>query len=238
MKKISLVSAASFLFLGVSSFVAVMLREVLTHQLLALVLGALILVFSGVLAIFGKDRVALNATCFFISSVAMGVLIRAWYINRGFDNSIGLMLLISLLAVAYLWVFFALSRLPFIHGSRGAYVAFCIIYAVLSGVGYFIVMINTDTTYVSTFGYYMMIELAFIFAMSLKVNNGRELLRNLTLSTYSVFAVAVIVAVFVIIAALSDGGCDCDGCDCCDGIDCADFSDGNEKKNKKKGDLP
>ena len=83
----------------------------------------------------------------------------------------------------------------------------------------------------------MIIELAFIFAMSLDVNNKRELIRNIALSTYSVFIVAIIAGV-VIIAALAGGDCDCDcgadGCcepDCCD---CSGCSDSDNKKRKEK----
>ena len=80
----------------------------------------------------------------------------------------------------------------------------------------------------------ILIAISFIFAMSLEVNNHDELIRNLTLSTYSVLAVAVIVAVIGLMAAAGDGDCDCDcggcdGCDCCDGIDC---SSGSKKKKK------
>ena len=83
----------------------------------------------------------------------------------------------------------------------------------------------------------MIIELAFIFAMSLEVNNRGELIRNLALSTYSVFIVAIIAGV-VIIAALAGGDCDCDcGADgCCepDYCDCIDCFDSDKKRKKKK----
>ena len=65
-------------------------------------------------------------------------------------------------------------------------------------------MLSTATEFVSTIGFYAFIEASFIFAMSLEVNNKEELIRNLTLSTYSVFAVAIIVAVIGIMAAAGD----------------------------------
>jgi len=236
MKKISIVSLASFVFLLLCSTVAVALKNAFSDALTALIVGVVILIVSGVLAFVLKENTKVNILCFLLSSVAMGVLIRAWYINRGFDNSFAVMTFISLGAVLYLWVFFALSKIPFIHKSKAAYTCLCVIYAVLSGVFYFLVMLNTETTFVSTCGYYMIIELAFIFAMSLEVNNREELIRNLALSTYSVFIVAIIAGV-VIVAALAGGDCDCDcgadGCcepDCCDCIDCFD----TDKKRKKK----
>ena len=125
------------------------------------------------------------------------------------------------------------------------YTILCILYVIISAVIYFIVVAKAETTYVSTFGYYMIIELAFIFAMSLEVNSREELIRNLALSTYSVFIVAIIAAVFIIIAALG-GDCDCDcdcgpdGCsdscsdcgDCCDLCDCGDIRLKKKTKNK------
>lgn len=237
MKKITVVSLASFGFLMLCSTVAIMLRGVLVDPVLALALGIVSLVFSGVVALFGRERVWLNIFCFAVNSAAMGFLIRAWYINRGFDNSLWLMCRISLAAVLYLWIFFALSRLPFVRHSKGASIALGVIYAVISAVLYFAVMINTDTTYVSTFGYYMILELAFIFAMTLEVGDWRELLRNLTLSTYSAFVVAIIAAVFIVIALMGGDGCDCDcgGCDCdCGGCDC---NIGEKSKTKKDGEI-
>ena len=236
MKKITIVSLASFVFLLLCSTVAVLLKGLLTDALTALIIGAAILVVSGVVAFAVRESTRINILCIALSSVAMGVLIRAWYINRGFENSFTVMTVISLGAVLYLWIFFALSKIPFIHKSKTAYTVLCVLYAVLSGVFYFVVMVNTETTFVSTCGYYMIIELAFIFAMSLEVNNRKELIRNLALSTYSVFIVAIIAGV-VIVAALAGGDCDCDcgadGCcepECCDCIDCF----GSDKKRKKK----
>ena len=67
---------------------------------------------------------------------------------------------------------------------------------------------------------------------------GGALIRNLTLCTYSVFAVAVIAAVCGLLAAM--GGeldCDCDGDGACDVYDCCDGCDlgvsPSEKKRKK-----
>ena len=240
MKKIGVVSIASFLFLGLCSVSEFLLRDLLTHQVYTLLIGVGILTVSGIIALLSRENAVLNTVCFLLSSVAMGVLIRAWYINRGFDNTLPVMLLISFCTVLYLWLFFALSRLPFISRSRTVYLIFAASYAVLSGIIYLIVMLNTRTTFVSTFGYYMLIELAFILAMSMEVENGKQLWRNLTLSTYSVFVVALGVAVAVILALVcgegADCDCDCGGCEClecCDGVDLSSGG-GADKRRKNK----
>ena len=235
MKKISIVSFASFVFLLLCSGVAVLSKSFFESALSALVVGVVILIGSGIVAFFAKVNIKINLLCFLLSSVAMGFFIRAWYINRGFENSFLVMCAVSFSAVLYLWLFFALSKIPFIHRSRAFYIVLCVAYAVISILVYVFAVCKTETTYVSTLGYYMIIEFAFIFALSLEVHTKAELIRNLALSTYSVFAVAVIAGVFVIFAALGDGDCDCDcfADGCCDCIDCG--QDVSRHNKKKKG---
>ncbi len=242
MKKITLVSLASFGFLMLSSLVAVLLEGVIKGDaVLSLVIGILTLLVSAAFAMFAKDSIKLNLSCFFISAVAMGFLLRAWYINRGFSNTLPVMLMVSASEVLYLWIFFALSRIPFIRRKKLYLSILLFLYALISVILYTVAVVKTETSYVSTLGYYMIIEFAFIFAMCLEVNSRRELIRNLTLSTYTIFGIAVIIAIFILLAALGGDSCDCDcGCDgdcapddCFDGCDCG--GDGTAKKKKREG---
>ncbi len=236
MKKISIVSLASFLFLLIASAVARLTRHSFTDIAVPLVIGVIILLVSGLAAVIGRRATWVNLLCIFISGTAMGLLIRAWYMLRGLENSFGVMVLVCLAEVLYLWVFFALTRLPFIRGRRKTMIALGIVYGLVSAIVYLVVMLNTDTTFISTFGYYMIFELAFIFAMCMEVQTRAELIRNLTLSTYSVFATVILVLIMVlIVAAADDCSCDdCDGCDgCCDGCGGGDV---DKKKKKKAGD--
>ena len=204
MKKISIVSTFAFGFLAVASVVAYFLRFLGGDVWLPLICGVLLLVISGLLAFFAKKSIAFNAVCSAISAVALGFLIRAWYINRGFDNPLWMMLLVSLGAIGYLWIFFLLSRIPIFKAHP---IAFAVPFVVLSAIGYAIFVFTTVTTFVSTFGYYMLVVIAFIFAMCKSTAEPRDLVRAMTLSTYSLFAVAVIIAVFI---ALGDGDFDLD----------------------------
>ena len=237
MKKISIVSICSFIFLFAASLVAKAIADIFAGYLAPLLIGVGILLASGVLALIVKDSTPVNIFCALLSAVAMGFILRAWYILRGLENSVLTMILISLACVVYLWIYFAIIRIPFISRSNKVSIAVTVIYFVLTVVGYVLLVMGTKTTFVSTLGFYMFLEASFIFAMSFAVNNREELIRNLTLSTYSVFAVAVIVAVIALMAALGDGDCDCDcGADCiCDGIDCgSDIAGSNTRKHKKK----
>ena len=202
-------------------------------------MGLGLLIASGVASLFTKDVIRLNILCFAVSAVAMGILIRAWYIVRGLDNGITTMCLVSLATVLYLWIFFALSRIPFFRSSQLAYTMFVIFFVIISAAAYFAVMFSTDTSFVSTFGFYMIIELGFIFAMMLEVKSNRELITNITHSTYSIFIVAIVVGIFVLIAVAGGDGCDCD-CDCggCEGCDCGGCDSGKRKnKDGVKFDL-
>ncbi len=244
MKKISIVSAVSFLFLFLCSVTAKLSGLIFTAEfILPLVIGIAILLFSGIGALIVQENIKGNTVCFFINAVGMGFIIRSWYILRGLENPIYIMALISLACVVYLWCFFAIFRIPFIRKSRAASLMTAVLLLALSLTVYILLVVKTKTTFVSTLGYYMLIELAFIYAMSLSASTKNELIRNLTLSTYSVFAVAFIVIVFAVLALLGGDGCDCDGdCGCCGDGECCECLDGaditadigaGKKKNKK-----
>lgn len=236
MKKITIVSAASFLFLLICSLVARFSRGLFSGYWAPLLIGIGMLIASGLIALIVRESTPVNVFCFVLSAIAMGFIIRAWYILRNLENSILITLIIALGAVVYLWIYFALIHIPVVKESAGVTVAVTALYLIISVVIYIILVLKTETNFVSTVGFYAFIEISFIFAMSFEVNERSELIRNLTLSTYSVFVVAIIVAVFALMAAAGDGDCDCDcgGCDgCCDGLDCA--SDiGNSKTSKRK----
>ena len=242
MKKITIVSVASFIFLFICSIVASISKMLFIgyKPTLPLVIGIIILAVSGVIALIVREQTKVNLLCFTLSAVAMGFIIRAWYILRDLENSIFITLLISLGAVIYLWIYFALIHIPVVKESAGVTVAVSALYIVISIVVYIVLVLKTHTNFVSTAGFYAFIEISFIFAMSMEVNDNEELIRNLTLSTYSVFVVAAIVAVFALMAASGSGDCDCDcgGCDCdgscCDGCDCGGSDSAKVTKKKKR----
>ena len=235
MKKITLVSLASFIFLMICSFVARFTKGLFSgyKMTLPLIIGIVILAVSGIIALIIRENTRVNVFCFILSAIAMGFIMRAWYILRNLDNSIFITALISLGAVVYLWIYFALIRIPVIKESAGATVAVSALYGIISIVVYILLVLKTETNFVSTVGYYAFIELSFIFAMSFEVNNNEELMRNLTLSTYSVFVVAAIVGVIALMAAAGDGDCDCD-CGGCDGSCCDCGDSGSSKPGKKR----
>ncbi len=237
MRKISWVSLGSALFLMVSSTVCYFLRYLpLNNAKYMLFIGLGILVLAALLSILSaedfhaerfqmpiKMRTPWNIFCFALSAVSLGFCIRAWYLFRGFDNPLWVMLLVSLACVVYLWVYYLLLYIPFLERHVTAYT---ILYVVLSLIGYILVIGLTKTTFVSTFGYYMLVEIAFLFALCTDTDSARYLIRVLTLSSFSVWIVGIIIAVLM----LGGDSCDCD----CDGCDCGGGSGGLDSPRKRK----
>ena len=199
LKKTGFVSAMAFAFLLVASAVAFATGFIpcpeQSYAWAYLCLGVFILIVSGLTAFVIRKNTVVNAICFSVNAVALGCLIRAWYIFRELDNSIITMLLVCLACLAYIWLFFLCCLIPFF--SRHLKLFFWL-WLFVSCVAYMPVVAFTKTDFVSTFGYYMLVLCAFIYAMVSDSENFSELMRALTLSTYSVFVVAIIVAVIML----------------------------------------
>ena len=206
MKKTSFVTLMSFVFLTISSLVAYFLRYINSAEPKTfLIAGVVIIAVSGIISLFLETQIIPNSICFVLSGISLGCLIRAWYLLRGFDNSLLTMLLVSVACLVYLWIFFFIGSIPLFKKHQMIY--FWIMLA-LTIVAYVLVILYTKTTFVSTFGFYMIIEAAFTFALLTGQDNSSlaETFRRITISTYSV----LIVAIIVFIACISDGDIDLD----------------------------
>lgn len=203
MKKITIVSIFSLVFLGICSIVADGLKHLnLDNEWQLLLTGIAILVISGVANFIVRKNRYVDMVCFLANAIALGFCIRAWYVFREFDNSLTTILLVSLACLAYLLVFYAILYIPFIEKHFEAYL---IVFLMVTLIVYGVVICTTETTFVSTFGYYVIIEVAFIFAMCNHADTLDELFRNITLSTYSVLVVAIIIALLMLCEDGVDG---------------------------------
>ncbi len=237
MKKTLIMTLASFAFLTVCSLVAFFTGSFIGTGVdygLAggiLTVGLIILAVSGVIAFFAKENIPLNIFCSLLSAVALGFCIRSWYIFRGLENDFYVMVLVSLAAASVLLVYFLLSRIPFFGQNI---IGYTFVFLILALGAYIPAVIFTRTTFLSTLGYYMLIEIAFVYAFFAEADGKRSFLRNFTLSTYSVLGIAVIIVVIVLCLVGGDGDCDCDCSDCCDCCDCQGAGGGSNTKRKKK----
>ena len=177
----------------ICSIVAYCLRFTdFNNKVYLLVTGVGILVVSGILFAITHKIFVFRIICFIFNAVALGFCIRCLYVFRGFDNPLWLMLLVSLACLVYLLVFYALLYIPTIEKHFKIYIWIMLAITVII---YFILVCAVKTTFLSTFGYYLIIEFAFIFAMCADADAISELLFNITVSTYSVFIVAIIIAI-------------------------------------------
>lgn len=194
-KKISLVSIISLLFLVLSSVVAYYLKFKDLKNWTSLLIGVLIALFSGVLALTFKKIKITKYISLFLNAIALGFCIRAWYIYRSYDNTLLLMIAVSLLSLCYLWMFYLFLYLPFIEKYINV---FFILYVILSLIGYVLLIIFTKTTWLSTFGYYMIVEISFIIGLCMTTDSIDELVKIMLLCSFSVFIVALIIAILML----------------------------------------
>ena len=208
MKKTVLVTIVSFLFLMLSSLVAWALRFAdLKNCWLAWGIAAILLTISIVVALVVRTRPKFSVINLVLNAVAMGFFIRAWYMFRGFDNSFLTMFFVCLACMAYLWVFYAICYIPFVERH---FFAFFIGYFIVTGIAYIFVIAFTQTTFVSTFGYYMIIEMGFLIALCFEAQTFSRFLRLLALSTFSIIIVTIIIAVLFVTGEAPDADFDVD----------------------------
>ena len=224
MKKISIISIISFIFLSLSYIITYTLRLVeFKLNYLPLIIGFVILAISAIIAVIGKKNLTVNIICLILNSIALGFCLKSWYLFRGFDNQLWVGIVVSLACVIYLLVFYLLLYIPFIDRHFKLFIA---IFIVLTFIVYFVIIFTTNTTFVSTFGYFVIVEISFIFAMCNNNYDFDELIRNVTISSYSVLIIAVIILLLML---------EFDGFDSLDfGADTADFSSPKGKKSKTK----
>lgn len=228
MKKVPLACLISFAFLFLSSIVTVALRTVFHDAPKEdaegfVLIGLFAVVTVGLLYLIlvkwtHLPRTPLDVICLSVNAVALGVMMTGWYVNRGFHNPLWMMALICLCSVAYLWVTYGIKQLPVLKNHS---VFTTVALLLISLVGYVLLVIYTKTTYISTYGYYMIVEVAFFFAVCLPATDEKNLLSHMVVATYSVVTVAVLMLLIIGSGEVPD-------------LD-LDLGFGGEKKKKKQG---
>ena len=124
-------------------------------------IGFALLIFSGIIILFSKRDILFNIICYIINSIALGFCLRSWYMFREFDNDLWITLLVSLSCVVYLLIFYFLLYIPFFNKHFMFYIW---TFFILTLIAYIIVVATSKTTFVSTFGYFVIVEISFIFS--------------------------------------------------------------------------
>ena len=222
MKRLFKTFAASLLFLTVTSLVGYFAYYTQIKNFWAVFgIASGILALSVVLTCIKKKATKIAA--FFVIAVSMGFYLQSWYVNRGFNNSVWLILGVAALASAYMLIFVLPLLVPAINRHYSIYLTF---FVVLSLAGYVALLVFTKTTWVSTLGFFGILQLSFILGSSFDCKDVDDEMQALLISSYSIAVCAVI----ILIVAL--GGDACDGCDCIGGDVASPY------KGKKNDDLP
>ena len=196
MKKLSIVIISSLLFLLCTSLVCFILGSInFSSVWIPFGIGVGILIVSVVVAFSLKKVDFVKYMILIANSIALGFLIRTWHIFRNYHLDFWMLTLISLMCIVYLLVFYLISLVPLFSKYYKTYIA---IFLILSIVTYILLIIYTTTTYISTYGYYMIIEIGFILALSVDTKSCKELVKALALSTFSVIIVAIIIGLIML----------------------------------------
>lgn len=207
MKRIFRTVAASFLFLAVVSLTGYLARFCIEKFWTAFGVGCGVLALGVAVGLI--KNVYAKCVSFLVNAVSMGFFLRAWYLNRNFDNSLWLMLGVAALAVGYMLVFALPLLIPALNKHYKIYLA---VFVVLSLGAYMALLCLTKTTWVSTLGFFGILQMSFILGSSFRCDDRDDEIVALWISSYSI----VVCAAIILVVAL--GGDGCDGCDCgCDG---------------------
>ena len=196
MSKIKSALLFSFAFFTLASIVAYLLGFIsFPSPWIPLVIGLGIMILAGAYEFISEHSLIINIVCSVANSLALGFCVRAWYVYRDFNNGIVTMLLLALSCVAYMLLFCLPLFIPFLERHIKSYFW---IFVILSLAVYIGLLFTTKTTYLSTFGYYSIVNVLFIIAMCRDSRNIRSFVRKMTLSTSGVALVAVTIAVLML----------------------------------------
>lgn len=167
-----------------------------------LLIGFSVIVANVIAAIIMNDHEVnskiITAVCSVLNSVALGFAVRAWYMFRHINNPFPVLILVAVLEVVYLSAAFALFSIKFV---RRHFRIFWAIFTVLTIAAYVLCAVFVKADFVSTAGYWLIVQ--WIFALAMIVEDKEHIFPAITLASFGVFIVALII--LVIILAEDDG---------------------------------
>lgn len=196
MRKLSYLTLFSIVFLFFSAIVTSLTGMIrFKSAWIPLIIAFAILILSTVLSVVCRDN--LNGKSLFmtaLNSIALGFAIRAWYIFRNINNPVRVLLPVALAASAVLIIFYAISLIPFV--DRHYSVFFWILSALILAL-YITVAALTRTTFMSTFGFYLI----FTWTLTLCMCNCSEfesLYTQMLIASFSIWVVAIIILLLML----------------------------------------
>lgn len=132
---------------------------------------------------------------FFINALAMGVYLRSWYRLRGLENPLWVLIAVAVGAAAVLAVYVSMLK---IDAVRRHYKWFLLAFCVLSAAVYVLLLFLTKTAWLSTFGFYGILVIAFILTLSGNGKSGNSYFSRLVLASYGIVVCAVIILIIAL----------------------------------------
>lgn len=194
MKKITIISIITFLFFLLSSVLTYCLKIIVDlSKWKFLIIGAVLILLSGILAIIFEKKIYI--LCLVMNSIALSFMMRAWYLYTGHNNSLLIMILLAIMCVSYLWIFYGLIQIPFIERHIKG---FAIIFVILSIIIYILIIIFTKTSFMSTLGYYSIINISFVICLCINAENFDDVIMNMMIASFSVVLVGIVIALIML----------------------------------------
>ncbi len=220
MKKLFFILISSFVFLLISTTISYFLQFVIDLEYgYLLLIGVGIAIVSLILAISFKIIFSMKYVCFVINAISLGFMMRSWYIYRELNNPLWVLYLVAIALVLYIILFYLLSYIPSLTKHYGW---FCGTYFLVTLIVYVYLIEHIQTTYLSTFGLYLIIQIPLIIVLCIKSEGNKILFSNILKASFSIFMIALILLIIMF-----DGDAEIDAIG--DSIDLS-----NPTENKKK----
>lgn len=195
MLKVHVTAILSFVFLFAASIVALLLDNTVFGPEVLLLIATIIVAISGLCVYILRNNKLSKIIPLLLNAVSLGFAIRAWYVFRNLDNNLLVMIGVSLICIAFLYLFYLLTYIPVLERHCTALMVGLVL---ISMIIYICLIFTTKTTWLSTVAYYLVIEICFIIGMCIEVDTLGDLLKELINCSFGVVIVIVIVALCII----------------------------------------
>ncbi|MCM1195275.1 MAG: hypothetical protein NC099_05105 [Corallococcus sp.] len=184
--------AVSAIFLIITSVVGFLFSFVPTGMWETFGIASAVFAVGIILSLTVRRRKSVKYVVIFINAIAMGIYLRSWYIDRKFSNPLWMILAVAVLATAYLLLIVAVVCL--IKNPK-ARLWTAVAFVMVSVVAYILLVILTTTSWVSTLGFFGLLQIGFAFSLFSK---EESLVASWQIASYTVALCAVIILVIAL----------------------------------------
>lgn len=215
MKKIAFIGILTTIFFLLTTIISYLLTLTSLNDKICLVIGFIISIVSLISIIvyitkFEKNNhniyyedkyivykksLTFYSILFSINIIALSFFVSAFLIYTEYNNSLIYLLVANAFTLAYYIVSYILFLIPFLQKYIKIYLP---IYYLLTIILFFVLLAFLPEIPTIIFGFYLIVEVFFIFCLYLKINNYLKVLKSLTISSLSIFIVGIFVAIIIL----------------------------------------